>query len=150
MSLWRRALRLALRPSALTDDAVPSKEVLEREQQARREVLWRAGVLGVVLGAGILALGALVARAIERRLREATGGGWDFGMNLWHDVPWVIAALGGIFVLTGLLRLLGAAFPWLLGSSRGASLARIAVVALLGAGLFVAGAVLLRDVWTAI
>lgn len=150
MSAWRRALRLALRPGALADDALPDAKVLGREQAAKREVLWRAGVLGVVGGAVVTAVGVVLARWLERGLREATGGGWDFFMNVEHDLPWVGAALGGIFVLTGLLRLLGAVFPALLGSSRSASVARIALVAVLGTGLFVLAAVLLQDMWLAI
>lgn len=150
MSAWRRALRLALRPGALADDALPDTKVLGREQAAKREVLWRAGVIGVVGGAVVTALGVVLARWLERQLREATGGGWDFFMNVEHDLPWVGAALGGIFVLTGVLRLLGAAFPALLGSSRPAAAARIALVAVLGTGLFVLAAVLLQDLWLAI
>ncbi|MEW5738408.1 MAG: hypothetical protein AB1938_05750 [Myxococcota bacterium] len=148
--LWWRALKLALRPGALADDATTSAQVLAQEQAARRAVLWRAGVLGIAGGAAVMAVGVAAARSLERWLRTVTDGGWDFAMNVAHDLPWVGAALGGIFVLTGLLRLLGAGFPKLLGSTRTASAMRILLVAVLGAGLFVVAAVALQGFWAAL
>lgn len=98
-SPWRRALWLALRPGALADDRDSTAEVLQREQVARG-VRWRAGVLGVVGGgAAVMGVGVLAARSLERWPRQVTDGGWDFWMNVEHDLPWVGAALGGIFVL---------------------------------------------------
>ncbi|GMU59969.1 MAG: hypothetical protein AMXMBFR34_17320 [Myxococcaceae bacterium] len=49
-----------------------------------------------------------------------------------------------------MLRLLGAAFPALLGPSRGAAALRILVVAGLGTGLPLLAAVLLQDFWAAV
>jgi CBS domain containing-hemolysin-like protein len=127
-----------------------STELLPTEPAARRATLWRAGLLDLVGGTVVMALGVLVARWLVIRLHIVPAGGWDFWMNVEHDLPWVGAALGAIFVLTGLLRLLGAVFPKLFGSSRSAAVVRLALVAVLGAGLFVLAARLLKDLWMAI
>lgn len=150
MSSWRRALRLALRPAALAEDTATEEAALAKERGAQGGVLWRAGLIGIGVGLVVCALGVVLGRWLEGWLRRATDGGWDFWMNVEHDLPWIGVGLGAIFLLTGVLRLLAAAFPKLLGASRGAAAVRILLVAALGAGLFVLGAVLLQDLWSAI
>lgn len=136
-------LRGAIR-DALRFDPSESQNYVHAQASDRafgRERRIRAGIVALPLGGLLSIAGFWLGRAIDALLDEWTDGGWKFFSRWLGDaglLPYLVAGFGGIVALGGVYRLLTTLIPWLGGPGGFASTIRLLLIAVLGAVLVTA------------